>query len=209
MDLNIIMDWTVILIATSGVVVYLWLRNRKRTKRTLAPLKEFAAEYNTEIADYDAWENTLIGLGTGEPKTLFFIRITPDGETREAIKLAEVSGCRMIKPERRVSYNKEYLNVVDRITLNITFQDHRPELVLEFYNNDYDSLTLTGELQLAQKWAEVIGIQLKAGLNWKVPSNKKTKSPAQKLPVTRPAAKVSVYPKTRKLKRPLEKAHPV
>jgi hypothetical protein len=52
-----------------------------------------------------------------------------------------------------VKYNKELVNVIDRIELIFSFNNHRPELSLEFYNTDYDQLTLSGELQLAEKWA--------------------------------------------------------
>ena len=202
MNLNSMVDWSVFLAVLAGVLVYVWQRNKKRENRTLAPLKEFAAECGTGIADYDAWENTLIGLGKNEESTLFFIRRTPGGETREKIKLTEVSGCRIIKSESHVNIKKEEVTVIDRICLNFSFMDHRPELLLEFYNNDYDCLTLRGELQLAQKWAALVSTQLSARWDWKVPVRVRE---SHNEPIPRPVAKVIVYPKANRLKRILGK----
>ncbi len=196
------MDWSIILASMAGVLVYAWQRNKKRRNRTLAPLKEFAAEYSTEIADYDSWENTLIGMGSNEANTLFFIRRTPGGETREKINLAEVSGCRISKSESHVRYNKEDVSLIERISLNFSFHDHRPELILEFYNNDYDCLTLRGELQLAQKWAGLVSTQLSARWDWRVPVQVRE---SQNTPISRPVANVIVYPKANRFKRFLGK----
>lgn len=196
------LDWPVILAAIAGVLAYAWLRNNKRRNRTLAPLKEFAAECSTEIADYDAWENTLIGMGSNEENILFFIRSTPGGETREKINLTEVSGCRISKSESHVNKKKEDVSLVERISLNFSFHDHRPELILEFYNNDYDCLTLRGELQLAQKWAGLVTTKLSARWDWRVPVRERE---SQKTPISRPVANVIVYPKAHRLKRLLGK----
>lgn len=200
------MNWKLILIAIAGLIVYLWLRNRKRIDRTLAPLKEFAAECDAEIADYDAWENTIVGIGNKEPNTLFFIRSTPNGVYREKISLTEVSQCRMSKMEHRVTYKKEYVNVIEQITLDFSFKDHRPELLLEFYNSDYNNLTLTGELQLAKKWARVVSDQVMVRKEKKLKTLEKK---IQKVPIPRIATKAVVSPRPGKMKRPLEKGHPV
>jgi len=40
--------------------------------------------------------------------------------------------------------------------LVFSFQDKgKNEVVLEFYNAEYDSSTLTGELQLVEKWCKI------------------------------------------------------
>ena len=46
--------------------------------------------------------------------------------------------------------------VVEKLGIGFLYHDkNKNEVVLEFYNADYDSLTLTGELQLAEKWCNL------------------------------------------------------
>lgn len=150
------MEWSITVLAVAGLIVYIRVRNNNRDKKNLAPLRSFARENNSEISQSDSWENVLIGIDGKEINKLFFIRKKPGNGIRELINLSEVSSCRMYKSERKLRENKEIVNVIDRIELIFTFYNHKPELSLELYNNDYDHLTLMGELQLAQKWTDII-----------------------------------------------------
>jgi hypothetical protein len=38
---------------------------------------------------------------------------------------------------------------------NFILSVNKPDVILDFYNSGYDSLTLRGEIQLAEKWAEI------------------------------------------------------
>lgn len=165
--------WSMALSVIAGLVVLVIFRNKSKERKALAPLRAFAAENETRIAECDWWDKTVIGIGAGEPKALFFIRMQPDRVIREKIDLMDVSDCRMYKRARQVSYKKENISVVDRIELLLSFYDRRPGLTLEFYNNDYDSLTLTGELQQAQKWTALVKSVIKAQGKRKVLSREK------------------------------------
>jgi hypothetical protein len=156
MNLNIILGWSIAALAIVGLIVFIRLKNKNLDKKNLAPLLLFARENNSEISYYDTWDKTLIGADYKEVNRLFFIRNIPGREIREKINLSEVSECRIFKTERKVKNDKEFLNVIDRIEVILSFNNHKPEVSLEFYNNDYDQLTLSGELQFAQKWTEMI-----------------------------------------------------
>lgn len=146
------LGWSITVLAITGLIVLIRLRKKRREQKILAPLHAYAAENNTEIGSYDRWDKTLIGIDTNEPGTLFFIRNIPGRIMREQIQLSEVLNCRLYKTGRRVKFNKEIVNVMDRIELCFIFFNKR-EISLEFYNADYDLLTLSGELQMAQKWS--------------------------------------------------------
>jgi hypothetical protein len=153
MDIKIILGWSIAVLAITGWIILIRLRNKNRLNEILKPLLVFAQENNSEISFFDYWDKTLIGVDNHEINRLFFIRNTPCNVIREKITLSEVSECKILKTERKVKYYKELVNVIDRIELIFSFNNHRPELSLEFYNTDYDQLTLSGELQLAEKWA--------------------------------------------------------
>lgn len=163
MDTSELLGWSVVLLTTAGLIILIRIRRKRREQKILAPLFAFAAENNSEIVSWDRWDKTLIGIDKKEPGSLFFIRNIPGRNIREQIQLSEVTNCRMYKSERRVTFHKETVNVMDRIELVFTFP-HRREVSLEFYNAEYDLLTLTGELQMAQKWSGIInGIIQRAG----------------------------------------------
>ncbi|MFH0757475.1 MAG: hypothetical protein V2B15_09325 [Bacteroidota bacterium] len=205
MDFNIIIGWSVTLLTIAGLVVLFTLRKKNRNKRTLAPLLAFARENNATISHFDTWDKTLIGIDHGEKSKLFFIRCTPGREIRQLIDVSSVSACRMTKNERKVKIDKESVNVIELIELVFSFYNHEPDLALEFYNNDYDLLTLTGELQLAQKWTGLIRdiVNTKKG-------RAKERGKAQVTPpLVRPMTNVHGNTKRKIPKEPLEEAHAV
>lgn len=156
MDLNSILGWSVTLVAIAGLIIFIRIRKKSRIEKALAPLKAFARENNSEISNSEVWGKNLIGIDNNAPGSLFFIRSLPSREIREKINLSEISGCRINRTVRKADYNKEAVSVIDRVELVISFYNHKPEVSLEFFNTDYDQLTLLNELQLAQKWSDMI-----------------------------------------------------
>lgn len=206
MDFNIILGWSITLLAIAGLIVFIRVRNKNRDKRTLAVLQTFARENNSEISYYDTWDKTLIGIDNKEINRLFFIRNIPDREIRELINISEVADCRMSKTERKVKYDKETVNVIDRIELIFSFYNQKPEIALEFYNTDYDQLTLSGELQLAQKWTGIIKSIVSANQEWRTrEQGKELVNPF----IVKPVIHENAYFNHKKIKRPIEKAHAV
>lgn len=168
MNLYKITGWSIVILIMALLVIYFRIRNRKRNSRKLAVLNSFANESNCTISSWDAWVNTLVGISNPETNRLFFIRSIPGRETRQVLNLSEVDECRMVKTERKVKYEKELVNVIDKIELVFSFSQHKPAVSLEFYNADYDNLTLSGELQIAQKWTGMIQSSLRARKDQKI-----------------------------------------
>lgn len=47
--------------------------------------------------------------------------------------------------------------MINKISLVLSyFNSYKPDLSLEFYNNEYDQLTIWNELELAKKWEGII-----------------------------------------------------
>lgn len=156
MDIVKLAGSSIFILIVSALVIFIRIRNRKRNSRKIAVLQAFAVENQSTISTWDTWENTLIGISTPETNRLFFIRSIPGREIRQVINLSEVADCRMVKTGKQVAYHKELVQVVDKIELVFSLFQHQPALSLEFYNADYNNLTLSGELQLAQKWAGIV-----------------------------------------------------
>ena len=157
MNTNSLLVWLVVIVVISGLIVFLRFKNKKSKEEKLSPLFNFARENNCEISMYDRWDKTLIGLHSSVNNKLFFIRKVADKEVKKIVNLSEIKNCRMAKTTRTASFNRENVIVTDKIELVLSpVEKSKPDVVMEFYNTDYDSLNLSGELQLAEKWVEIL-----------------------------------------------------
>lgn len=163
MDLYIILTWVITLLTIVSVVAFLYVKRIIKEKRVFSTLQSFALENNSTISRYDYCDKTLIGIDNQGANKLFFVRTIVDKKTnshkefREVINLTEVINCRLEKAVRTVQLDKEKVKVIDKIELIFSLVcPNKLEVILEFYNNDYDNLMLSGELQLARKWAEIV-----------------------------------------------------
>ncbi|HER08702.1 MAG TPA: hypothetical protein ENO20_07305 [Bacteroides sp.] len=149
--------WVTVIMTIAAIVIHFYYRNKLRTESKLSVLKSFAEENDSTIILHDSWDQTHIGIDDRETMKLFFIRSTVNKDTREVINLTEAERCHLGKEVRTVTQHREKILVIDKIGLIISFRDmKKPAARLEFYNNDYDPLTLSGELQMAEKWEKII-----------------------------------------------------
>jgi len=194
MDLTTLFGWIIALIVITGLSIYLRNRNLSKKKRDHAVLHNFASEHQAIITESDHWNHSHIGIDPVAPGKLFYIRKTSEGEIRHCIFLNEVNDCRWMKSESRSSFKHETINTIENIELVLSFQDHRPDLSLEFYNSGYDRLTISEEMNLSRKWSDIIkkeiAIQGKKKISKK--EEKEVKNPARNSkPVTRSNKKVN------------------
>jgi hypothetical protein len=130
--------------------------NTKKKNQIVKELFNYAEESNCKISKYDYWSNTKIGVDNDNQR-LFFIRKEKQISVRKEINLMEIQKAQVITTTRSVGEGKNKQSTIDKIELALTLQAvNKPDSILEFYNTDYDRLSLTGELQLAEKWAGII-----------------------------------------------------
>lgn len=129
--------------------------HKKKEKQFLQSIADLAAKNNCRISEHQLWNNTLIGADR-EARQLFFIRKTKETELARQVKLSEIQKCRVVNSSRSVSTKDANYIVTERIDLVFTPRaGNEPEMGFEIYNSKFDSLTLQGELQLAEKWAAI------------------------------------------------------
>jgi hypothetical protein len=137
-------------------IILLTRKRKKREKLFLQSLFRLAEKSNSKVTERDLWNNTAIGLAK-ESNKLFFTRKTADNHLLKEINITEMQKCRVVNTSRTVSTPKGVNTVIDKLELALTYLDkNRPEILLEFYSTDHDSFSLSGELQLTEKWKEII-----------------------------------------------------
>ena len=155
MDLGTITAVAVFLFICLILIVIAGRNSRKNEKQFLQAFYDLADKYQCKISQYDRWRNTAIGIDENSGK-VFFIRKLGEKEILQYVNLEEILRCRVISTTRNVSSKEGKIKVTDKLELAFTCKDkNSPEIYLEFYNADYESLTLRGELQMAEKWSEI------------------------------------------------------
>lgn len=190
MDLGTIII-TLVFIAIVTVPFVLTGYSKKRMKNSLfRRLTEMAKNEDCMITQHEFCGDFVIGLD-GMANRLFFFKKVENREIANSLNLREYKSCKVFNSNRTVGEKKEKLYVVDKLELSFyPVEKGKPEISIEIYNDEYDSLTLTGELQLIEKWEKLLNERLKT------PQKTKTK------PDNRPGAIVSV-PKKQKLRKPV------
>lgn len=155
-----------ILVMVLACVIPIMIINKKKGKKEkqfLQTLFHLAEKSNCKIEDYDRWSDTAIGIDK-EAHKIFFVRKTSENELSKEVDLSEMQKCRFVNTHRIVSMKDSNHKVIEKLELVFTLRDSRKsEINLEFYNASYDSLSLRGEIQLAEKWEKVANLEI-AGL---------------------------------------------
>jgi len=155
------MDLTTII--TTGIILFcivlfvLQSRNKKQKEaQFLQPLFELAEKNNCKISKYERLNNSFIGIDE-VANIVFVVNNVNSIESSQQIDLADILKCRVIESSRTVSTKEGSIKVVDKIELALVNPDkNKPDTKVEFYNAEYDRLTLTGEIQLSEKWCKIL-----------------------------------------------------
>jgi hypothetical protein len=150
----------IFLIACILIIILVISKNKNSKKQILQTLFSLAEKNNSKISEHDIWNNTLIGIDKDAHK-LFYVRNMGGNGISEAIDLSEIQKGRVVNSNRIVTSKESSNNVTDKIALVLTLNDSKkPDIELEFYNTNRDNLFLNGELQLTEKWAEIVNTNI-------------------------------------------------
>ena len=150
------------IIVLFGITLYVLISSSRKRKEAqfLQPLRQLAEKDNCKISQYDIWNNSVIGIDATQ-NMVFAIRRTKEKETSIVVNLAEIFRCKVIEVSRTSGPKEGNMIAFDRIDLAFINKDKsKADVVVEFYNANTDRLTLTGELQLAEKWCVLVNNKL-------------------------------------------------
>jgi hypothetical protein len=152
MDLGAsIVGMIVILICTIPFVL-ISVNNRKKGEELRQRLFDFAKKSNFTVNRFDSWHRSSIGIDD-QNDVIFFTRTVKDQAFLQQINLSEIQKCRVIITRKTASSS----GGIDILELAFTYQNkQKSDVILEFYNAAHDSLTLSGELQMVEKWGKIV-----------------------------------------------------
>lgn len=154
MDITTILLTVIILILCALPLVIMLKNKSKKEKSFKEAISALAAKSNNKIERYDRWNNNIIGIDQLNHK-LFFISKKHDKEVHKVIDLSDIAQSSLVKTHHNV--RNENASVIKKLELYLILKDKsKPDVVLEFYNAEHDSLTIREEFQLAEKWSAIV-----------------------------------------------------
>lgn len=156
MDSNTTLAWGIFILFCFILFVIVKSNKRKKTKQYLLPLNELAKDKNCTISRYDIWSGSVIGIDETQ-NIVFAIRKTKEKEIHVVVNLDEIFRCRLAEASHTSGAKGGNIKAFDRIDLVFSNKDKsKADVVVEIYNVNTDRLTLTGELQLAERWCTLV-----------------------------------------------------
>lgn len=135
-------------------------RNRKK-KELIQKMAQMATQNSCHINQYDFCGHFIIGMDT-YAGTLFFFKKNENKENAQIIILKHFRSCKADVTSREIIEKRDKSIIIDKLELCFQPLDRKKKNeILEFYNNEYDSPVLSGELQQIRQWEKRINEMLR------------------------------------------------
>lgn len=147
-----------ILVALTVVPIWVMRRNRlKKESHMMQALKEIASRQNGEISQYEFCGDYVIGIDTKNKYVFFYKKNNKDVHT-QFVNLAAVQNCKVEKITKSFKHGTGDGNIEFTARLELHFLPKAADNAitkLELFDEKINS-QLTGEIQMASKWAKLI-----------------------------------------------------
>jgi len=165
-----------VLVAVCVVPFMIMGRNKKkRDKQLVQLLFDTASKENCKITQSEFLNDIAIGLDEIANKLFFFKKIDTI-EIGQHVSLSEIKNCGLLNSNRPSNNKKDKDVIIEKIGLSFTPIDkNKASIVFEFFNSE-ETMLLSGELQLAQKWAKIVNEKLKVSPLKKEPFHQNEKA---------------------------------
>ena len=151
---------TILLLIIACVLPFVIIKRRDKNaeKKFRQILHDHASNSNHAITQHEQLNLKIIGIADATNR-MFFLKRYNNKDVIHEVDLNTVERCYINKTTRN-SIDGNY-SATERVELRFTSQNrNNPEVVFELYNLEQDSLSMSGELQLAEKWKSIIDKKL-------------------------------------------------
>ncbi len=141
--------------------IILGKNNKKRDKQLLQSLLDSASKEDCKITQSEYLNDVAIGLDETNNKLFFFKKIEST-EIAQHVNLLEMKSCGILNSNRPMNSKKHKDIIIEKIGMSFTPLDkNKAHEIFEFFNSE-ETMLLSGELQLAQKWVKIVNNLLQA-----------------------------------------------
>jgi len=128
---------------------------KKKEKAMLRSLNDFAEQDHCKIHEHEYVGDFIIGMDSNK-KAVFFYKEEKGTTEKLSVNLKDVKNCKVSKIGKSVRKNGKVEQTIERVELVFnTSPSASKGVVFELFNSQ-NNLQLNGELQTAEKWADMI-----------------------------------------------------
>jgi len=152
MDLGATIVGLIIVVISIIPFVIISSVKKRKEKRLIQSLNNLALQENKNISLHEIWGQNIIGLDKDE--TAFYaIRKTKDNTTSYKVNLTEMQKCSLINKSKNIKYDDGNATITDKLALSfINKEKEKEEVIVNFYDSEYDNPIMSGVLQIVEKW---------------------------------------------------------
>ncbi len=133
---------------------------RKRTKKLLNTLDELANKEQSKIGLHEVCGDMAIGFNEEQDK-IFFIKNINENPVESVVDLKKVQQCKFVNTPKAIHGDHGNFNVIDKLLIRFSNKTKESADASFLIYDSEESLQLSGELQLAEKWEKLINDRLK------------------------------------------------
>ncbi len=158
MDTNsIVMGVIILALCVVPIVIFSIISKKKKSKR-LQDFKNSAFAQNCNITKHEILGNIILGIDEVS-NSIFFTKRVKETISSQLVNLSEFQSCKVINLGRVANSS----TIVEKLELNFYPKNkNNSQQVLVFYDSDVDGMSLTGELQLIEKWEGIVNSRIKS-----------------------------------------------
>ena len=118
-------------------------------------IKNLAKELGLTIGEYEYGSDFIISMDR-DNKYVFFCKLSKELTEVKHAKLSEIIHCKVYRSTKSIKSESQNISVTDRVALLMMPSSKGiSEISFELYH-DVKNMQLNGEIQLANKWSELI-----------------------------------------------------
>lgn len=126
---------------------------RKRKRQLFQSINQLAQQQNNKTTTQEMKGNFALALDEPAGK-LFFARSKGEEIAAQSILLSEYGMCRLNNVIRIAEGGEKVTTRIELVFTPVSADSE--QVVLDLYNEEHDSLTLAGELQVGEKWERLV-----------------------------------------------------
>jgi hypothetical protein len=137
-------------------IMYIQHKQKQKAGKALQEFLVMAGQLQVKPTQHELWNDRYAISLDEEQKKLFYLKKDDVKEQKHIVNLADTKRCAVVSVSRDVNGSK----IIDQIGLSLTSRTGK-DLYLGFYNKE-ESLNMSGELLIAQKWSGLINAAIAA-----------------------------------------------
>ena len=138
------------------VPIYLLSRSgASKRKQRLSALMAFSEKNGLRLSAKEVWNECAIGIDAAS-KQLVYVKNAEEDHREVVVDLKDIARCSINNTSREVKTSAGTQRIIERIELQFFYKKSEMTPVsVEFYDGK-KQMQLSGELQLAEKWAALV-----------------------------------------------------